>query len=82
MATWDVLNIDINKTSQTFKVNRGFSSKEVNGKLSRKVIEQLKKILHNPDRGYDIFYTNSDMPGYPNYSLCYRSKFSLYFKKE
>ena len=80
MATYDFLEITIDKVSDTYCVKRGFSTKEINGKLTREIIQRISKIIHNKNKGYDVFYTNINPLGNIEISYYFESKFSKYKK--
>ena len=78
MATWDILEISVNKMAKTVVFERGFSPKSVKAELTNKIIKKIQRILHDKARGYDVNYTDSSMSGFPYFSYVYQNDCSLY----
>lgn len=82
MSTWDILEISVDRQTDIITFHRAMSEKTLECKLDKKVVEQLRRIIHNKKRGYDISYSQSYMQGFPYVFLVFQGKHSLYYNEK
>lgn len=82
MATWDMLGFEVNRVANTVSFYRYFYGDKVyKMELTKKIIKQISRILHDKNRGYDVTYTQSTMQGFPYFSNIYQNDCSPYKTK-